>query len=274
MTFDKETIEELEAPLESELVSQREGAGGRMLDYIEGYTAIDQANRIFGFNGWGYRVDSVKFESAAGPAGAYMATVTVGVEGASRGDVGYNEITLKRDGTIPDGAHELAYKASITDGLKRALRTFGNQFGNALYGGGSQSTDSGAQGASGGGQRQPMRICPECGEQAVIKGKAEYGGGFVCWKARGGCGTKFPDHDEPMTSTAQYFDSLADHDMVMGVLDPLEVDEFNVAFNEIRRIKGAKDHGMLDALKEMADMKEYEWDGDAFVYAPEVRMPR
>lgn len=35
--------------------------------------------------------------------------------------------------------------------------------------------------------------CPECGQTAIIKGKAEYGGGWVCFKKKGGCGAKFPD---------------------------------------------------------------------------------
>ena len=35
--------------------------------------------------------------------------------------------------------------------------------------------------------------CPECGKETVIKGKTEYGGGFLCWKKKGGCGAKFPD---------------------------------------------------------------------------------
>jgi hypothetical protein len=30
-------------------------------------------------------------------------------------------------------------------------------------------------------------------QPAVIKGKAEFGGGWLCWKKRGGCGAKFPD---------------------------------------------------------------------------------
>jgi len=38
-----------------------------------------------------------------------------------------------------------------------------------------------------------MQTCPECGQAAIIKGKAEYGGGYLCWKKKGGCGAKFPD---------------------------------------------------------------------------------
>lgn len=37
--------------------------------------------------------------------------------------------------------------------------------------------------------------CPTCGMEAVIVGKAEYGGGFVCFKKKGGCGSKFADDD-------------------------------------------------------------------------------
>ena len=41
--------------------------------------------------------------------------------------------------------------------------------------------------------RNGERICPTCGKAAIIKGKAEYGGGWVCFKRKDGCGEKFPD---------------------------------------------------------------------------------
>ena len=41
-------------PLDPALVSQRKGRAGRTYDYLEGHAVIDQANRIFGFGGWGY----------------------------------------------------------------------------------------------------------------------------------------------------------------------------------------------------------------------------
>ncbi len=37
------------------------------------------------------------------------------------------------------------------------------------------------------------RKCPECGKQAIIKGKAEYGGGWLCFAKKDGCGAKWPD---------------------------------------------------------------------------------
>ena len=48
--------EKLAQPLDASLVSQRRGRGNRSFSYVEGRTAIDQANRIFGFGGWGHEV--------------------------------------------------------------------------------------------------------------------------------------------------------------------------------------------------------------------------
>jgi hypothetical protein len=43
--------------------------------------------------------------------------------------------------------------------------------------------------------RQGSRKCPNCGKESIIKGKAEYGGGFICWQKKDGCGAKFRDND-------------------------------------------------------------------------------
>lgn len=39
------------------------------------------------------------------------------------------------------------------------------------------------------------RKCPQCGAEAIIVGKKEYGGGFLCYGKKGGCGAKFKDGD-------------------------------------------------------------------------------
>ena len=44
--------------------------------------------------------------------------------------------------------------------------------------------------------RKGSRVCPECSSTAIIKGKVEYGGGWLCYKPKGGCGAKFPDGDK------------------------------------------------------------------------------
>ena len=127
-------------PLDPSLVSTRKGRAGRTFSYIEGHTAIDQANRVFGFGGWGFElVENVslrQIETVDTQTGevkvvnAYTAPVRVTVPGAPpRTDVGFHAVTDE----TPDG-HETAIKGAVTDGMKRALRSFGERFGNGLYG--------------------------------------------------------------------------------------------------------------------------------------------
>ncbi|HEX8708999.1 MAG TPA: hypothetical protein VF723_12200 [Pyrinomonadaceae bacterium] len=43
--------------------------------------------------------------------------------------------------------------------------------------------------------REAQRVCPECGQAAIIKGREEYGGGWLCFRKKGGCGAKFATGD-------------------------------------------------------------------------------
>ena len=104
-------IEKLGQTLDPGLVSQRKGRAGGTYSYIEGRTAIDQANRIFGHGGWGYdlvgEVSLRDIENVDGKSGdvkrlrAYSATVRVNVTGAlPRTDVGFHAVTDETaDGT-------------------------------------------------------------------------------------------------------------------------------------------------------------------------------
>jgi len=47
--------------------------------------------------------------------------------------------------------------------------------------------------------RQGERKCPICGKAAIIKGKAEYGGGWLCFAKKGGCNAKFTADDKRIT---------------------------------------------------------------------------
>jgi hypothetical protein len=47
--------------------------------------------------------------------------------------------------------------------------------------------------------RNADRTCPACGKAAIIKGKAEYGGGYLCFKKKDGCGAKFAENDTAIT---------------------------------------------------------------------------
>jgi hypothetical protein len=48
--------------------------------------------------------------------------------------------------------------------------------------------------------RLAHRKCPACSKDTIVQGKSEYGGGWVCFKKKGGCGEKFAAADERITS--------------------------------------------------------------------------
>lgn len=140
--FTKEQVKQLEAPLHSGAVKERK-QGGAKLSYIEGWHAIAEANRIFGFDKWSRETlrleQTMKPTAIPGRGGkdqvgvAYMAVVRITVNA--------NGETVIRDGTgfgaaqqgQATGAMEMAMKTAETDGMKRAFACFGNQFGLALY---------------------------------------------------------------------------------------------------------------------------------------------
>lgn len=47
--------------------------------------------------------------------------------------------------------------------------------------------------------RNAERTCPACGKAAIIKGRQEYGGGWICFAKKGGCGSKYGDNDSAIT---------------------------------------------------------------------------
>lgn len=138
MMFKPEQLEALKAPLGSSHVKTRKQAG-RELSYVEGWWAIAEANRIFGFDGWHRETMDIKrlgepYEKTNdyGKTNwyvAFMAKVRITVGTIVREGCGYGSGIDKDLGS----AHESALKEAETDAMKRALMTFGNPFGLALY---------------------------------------------------------------------------------------------------------------------------------------------
>lgn len=142
MSFTDEQQALLDETLDPKLGTYRKADKGRDVSYLEGYQAIAQANRIFGYDAWGYSVDRIDITPMNDGKGMlYWALVTVNVDGCGmRQDVGCHVIrnTIDVDGKEKDNVnnpdqHDLARKSCVTDALKRAFRTFGDQFGNSLY---------------------------------------------------------------------------------------------------------------------------------------------
>ena len=135
----------LAAPLNRANVQTRSQAG-RSLNYLEGWVAIREANRIFGFDGW--QRETIELRCVAEsqrPIGrdqkpgwgvTYIARVRIRLGSQVSGAP-----SLVREGSgaghgidVDLGlAHESALKEAETDAMKRALMTFGNPFGLALY---------------------------------------------------------------------------------------------------------------------------------------------
>jgi Rad52/22 family double-strand break repair protein len=115
-------------------------ANGRELTYLEGWYAISEANRIFGFDGWNRETLESRCALARETRGTFLAVyiarvrVTVHADGATIIREGHG--TGEGRGLSPAEVHDIALKAAETDATKRALATFGKPFGLELYRGG------------------------------------------------------------------------------------------------------------------------------------------
>ena len=180
--FPPEVVAMLNEELNPQLVSEREGAGGRTVKYIEAHVAIDQANRIFGYGSWGPRVlegPTLHSITVAAPATGeitesheyYTAQVGIWVYGQMRSsDEGFCEVRRLKKGTQRGalvGMHEMARKGAISDGIKRALRSFDKQFGNDLYGDDVEAVDPNAP------------TCPKHGTGRHVR-ESSRGDGYYC----------------------------------------------------------------------------------------------
>jgi hypothetical protein len=147
-TFSAEQITALSAPLDRAKVRQRE-QGRSQVSYLEGWQVIAEANRIFGFDGWQRETVALRCVN--------QSERTIGARGTSRDQkpgwgvtytarVRISVSTAGQPALIREGcgaghgidvdlgqAHESALKEAETDAMKRALMTFGNPFGLALY---------------------------------------------------------------------------------------------------------------------------------------------
>src|SRR5207344_3403956 len=78
MGFSAKQLQALRRSLNSRHIRTRE-AHGRELSYIEGWYAISQANRIFGFDGWNRETVETRCVLARENRGAFLAVYTAKV---------------------------------------------------------------------------------------------------------------------------------------------------------------------------------------------------
>lgn len=138
MKFTDAQVGLLKAPLNAKNVKTR-SQSGRTFSYVEAWHAIDEANRIFGFDAWTRETVEMRLVAEKprevgsykkpGWGVTYLAKVRVTVGGTVREGTGAGsgiDVDLGQ-------AHESAAKEAESDAMKRALMTFGYTFGLALY---------------------------------------------------------------------------------------------------------------------------------------------
>ncbi len=130
MTFTKEQIEQLNQPINPKVVSYRE-KGNIQLAYLESWYVINEANRIFGFDGWQSETVQLDCVQSDDFCVTYIAKVRVTVGDVIREGVGAGH--GKGERVNLGDKHESAVKEAESDARKRAFMQFGSQLGLSLY---------------------------------------------------------------------------------------------------------------------------------------------
>jgi hypothetical protein len=141
--FSPEQLAALSSPLDpARICTRRQGRAS--VPYLKGWAVIEEANAIFGFDGWQRQTlacqcvtqaeRSIGEERKPGWGVTYIARVRITVFAGGHGPL-IREGTGAGHGIDVDlgQAHESAIKEAETDAMKRALVTFGARFGLSLY---------------------------------------------------------------------------------------------------------------------------------------------
>jgi recombination DNA repair RAD52 pathway protein len=143
--FTPEQEAALAAPLDGARIKQRQGPNNRSLSYLETWDVIATANAVFGFAGWSRETvmleqlhPPVLVSDEASPERgmvvcAYWAKTRVTVHAGNRTIVREGCGAARGFAKTAGEAMENALKGAESDSLKRALMSFGSQFGLALY---------------------------------------------------------------------------------------------------------------------------------------------
>ncbi len=131
--------DECEKKLDPKHIKERKGGGGVKLKYVEGWHAIDEANRIFGYGAWSRHTTLIPLGEPYAQNNKWhfhiAATVRITVDLGDHGPVVFRDGCGFGTGINSNrgDAYEIAVKTAETDATKRALVTFGKPFGLELY---------------------------------------------------------------------------------------------------------------------------------------------
>ena len=136
--FSTEEVERIEnlakRPIPKSLTANRAGHSNTRLTYIEGWQAIKAMNDVFGLFGWSTELKKSEGISKEEDKGKVKITVQAVVRVTLKNGT-YREGTGTGSGIAisESDAWEKALKEAETDAKKRAIKDFGDYFGNCLY---------------------------------------------------------------------------------------------------------------------------------------------
>ncbi|KAK0106917.1 DNA repair protein rad52 [Cadophora gregata] len=127
----------LEKQLGPEYISSRTGPSNQKVHYLAAEKSIQLANEVFGFNGWSSQIMDIQVDFVDENPQTMKVSLGLSVivrvtlrDGTFHEDIGYGHMENAKGKAA---AFEKAKKEGTTDGLKRALKNFGNVLGNCLY---------------------------------------------------------------------------------------------------------------------------------------------
>lgn len=107
------------------------------MHYLTAEKCISLANEVFGFNGWSSSIQNIQVDFADENPQTQRVSIGLSVivrvtlrDGTFHEDIGYGSIDNAKNKAM---AFQKAKKEGTTDGMKRALRNFGNVLGNCIY---------------------------------------------------------------------------------------------------------------------------------------------
>lgn len=170
----EEIQKQLDEKIPRDVISERDGGGGRKLSYLETHYVIDRMNKVFGNCGWDF--ETVSNEAIPGAdKPTYVAKVRIkAMVKVAEGQF----ITITKEGTgygrdkSTLNPHEMATKEAESDALKRAAMKFGMSLGLALYSKDQENIDDGTDEAKGTNSRGTTTVFTKPAAEASMAAKS------------------------------------------------------------------------------------------------------
>lgn len=162
------------------VVSKKGEGSSYKYNYADLAAYLDVCREPLSKNGLSF-VQSVSVEDS-------KATITTLLLHASGQSIEFDPLTLVADNLMPQSiGSAITYARRYAISAAIGMASEADDDGNAAQGNQAET-----------GRRPELPACPKCASnKSVIVGKPEYGGGFVCYGKKGGCGHKWQAAESP-----------------------------------------------------------------------------